>query len=65
LVSARLNKFTGITTTTITYSDGTTEVETSGSAQNSQRSQGSQAGQTYNAQGSLGTNAQSASSAGV
>jgi hypothetical protein len=51
----------GITTTTITYSDGTSEVETS--AANTQSSQGHQAGQTYNAQGALSGNAQSTSSA--
>jgi hypothetical protein len=48
----------GVTTTTITYSDGTTEVETSVSTQ---AGQGSPSGQTYNAQGALGTNAQNAS----
>ncbi|MCP3466419.1 MULTISPECIES: hypothetical protein [unclassified Bradyrhizobium] len=49
----------GITTTVITYSDGTTEVETSVSAQGgqSQGDQTSQAGQTYTAQGTLGTTA--------
>ncbi|BAL76977.1 hypothetical protein S23_37800 [Bradyrhizobium cosmicum] len=52
----------GLTTTTITYSDGTTEVETSASAQ---AGQGNQKGQTYNAQGALGGDAQGTSSAGV
>ncbi|MGV7216819.1 hypothetical protein [Bradyrhizobium sp. UFLA05-112] len=47
----------GITTTVITYSDGTTEVETSVNAQGGQN-QGGQtgpAGQTYTAQGTLGS----------
>ncbi|TQF37206.1 hypothetical protein UNPF46_19755 [Bradyrhizobium sp. UNPF46] len=52
----------GVTTTTITYSDGTTEVQTSASAQGNQ---GGQAGQTYDAQGVLQANGQAASSAGV
>nr|QDF42311.1 hypothetical protein FJN17_10345 [Bradyrhizobium symbiodeficiens] len=51
----------GVTTTTITYSDGTTEVQTSASAQDGR---GSQSGQTYNAQGGLQGSGQTASSAG-
>ncbi|WP_407183293.1 hypothetical protein [Bradyrhizobium centrosematis] len=49
----------GVTTTTITYSDGTTEVQTSASEQ------GSQSGQTYNAQGALQANGQAASGTGT
>ncbi|WP_407159384.1 hypothetical protein [Bradyrhizobium sp. STM 3557] len=41
----------GITTTTITYSDGTTETETSGSAKGASASGNTQGPQTYNAQG--------------
>ncbi|QIP00446.1 hypothetical protein [Bradyrhizobium symbiodeficiens] len=52
----------GVTTTTITYSDGTTEVQTSARAQDGQ---GSQSGQTYNAQGGLQGSGQAASSAGL
>jgi hypothetical protein len=52
-----------MTTTTITYSDGTTEVETSPAS--SQASQGSQSGQTYNSQGALSANSTAAASSGV
>ncbi|WP_426608928.1 hypothetical protein [Bradyrhizobium sp. McL0616] len=54
-----------MTTTTITYSDGTTEVETSPAS--SQAGQGSQSGQTYNSQGALSSSANStaAASSGV
>jgi hypothetical protein len=45
----------GTTTTTITYSDGTSEVETTPSAQNSQTS----AGKTYTAQGTISGGANS------
>jgi hypothetical protein len=50
-----------MTTTTITYSDGTTEVETSPAS--AQAGQGNQPGQTYNSQGALGAGADSASAA--
>jgi hypothetical protein len=64
----------GVTTTTISYSDGTTDVETSGSptttgsAKNSNNS--SQAPQTYNAKGTItggtaGTGATSSASQAV
>lgn len=55
MVSQVSTTVNGITTTTITYSDGTTEVETSAaSAQAGQGNQsGSQPGQTYNSQGAL------------
>ncbi|MDN3273652.1 hypothetical protein QWJ07_05310 [Frankia sp. RB7] len=49
-----------MTTTTITYSDGTTEVETTPAS--SQASQGNQPGQTYNSQGALSSSASAASS---
>jgi hypothetical protein len=53
-----------MTTTTITYSDGTTEVETSPAS--SQASQGnSQAGQSYNSQGALNANGAAAASSGA
>ncbi|WP_160331202.1 hypothetical protein [Bradyrhizobium macuxiense] len=42
-----------MTTTTITYSDGTTQVETSASPQNSQASHS----KTYTAQGTISTGA--------
>jgi hypothetical protein len=51
----------GMTTTTITYSDGTTEVETTPAS--SQAGQGNQPGQTYNSQGALSSGAASASAA--
>jgi hypothetical protein len=50
-----------MTTTTITYSDGTTEVETTPAS--SQASQGNQPGQTYNSQGALSSSANSAAAA--
>ncbi|WP_426406913.1 hypothetical protein [Bradyrhizobium ganzhouense] len=51
-----------MTTTTITYSDGTTSVETTPAS--SQASQGNQPGQTYNSQGALSSSANSAAAAG-
>jgi hypothetical protein len=51
----------GVTTTTITYSDGSRETETWGSAKGASASNNNQAPQTYNAQGVTSTASSSAS----
>jgi hypothetical protein len=61
VVSEATATVNGMMTTTITYSDGTTEVETSPAS--AQAGQGNQPGQTYNSQGALGAGADSASAA--